>query len=113
MNFKTLIIKYEDLRDNTFEEFRKIINFIEDLKGTNNEINEEKLENSINSTSFSKLKNKEKMNGFGESTVSKDGKPINFFNLGFKNQWENLLPKEMSDKIKNEFINELKDLEYE
>ena len=53
------------------------------------------------------------MNGFGESTVSKDGKPINFFNLGFKNQWENLLPKEMSDKIKDEFINELKDLEYE
>ena len=59
MNFKTLIIKYEDLRDNTFEEFKKIINFIEDLKGTNNEINEEKLENSINSTSFSKLKNKD------------------------------------------------------
>jgi len=113
MNFKTLIIKYEDLRDNTFEEFRKIINFIEDLKGTNNEINEEKLENSINSTSFSKLKNKEKMYGFGESTVSKDGKPINFFNLGFKNQWENLLPKEISDKIKDEFINELKDLKYE
>ena len=62
---------------------------------------------------FFKLRNKEKMYGFGESTMTKDGKPINFFNLGFKNQWENLLPKEMSDKIKDEFINELKDLEYE
>ena len=113
MNFKTLIIRYEDLRDNTHEEFRKILNFIENLKGTNNIINEEKLTNSINSTNFSKLKNKEKMYGFGESTVSKDGKPINFFNLGFRNKWEELLPKKMSDKIRDEFNNELKDLKYE
>jgi len=113
INFKTLIVRYEDLRDNTLEEFKKIISFIEDLKETNNNINEEKLINSINSTDFSKLKNKEKMYGFGESTVNKDGKPIKFFNLGFKNQWEKLLPKEMSDKIKHEFNNELKDLKYE
>ena len=113
MNFKTLVIRYEDLRDNTHEEFVKILNFIENLKGTNNRIDEEKLRNSINSTNFSNLKNKEKMYGFGESTVSKDGKPISFFNLGFKNRWEKLLPKEMSEKIKNEFINELKELQYE
>ena len=101
MSFKTLIIRYEDLRDNTNEEFRKILNFIEDLKGTNKTINEEKMINSINSTNFSNLKNKEKLYGFGESAVSKDGKLINFFNLGFKNRWEKLLPKEMSDKIKD------------
>ena len=53
------------------------------------------------------------MYGFGESTVSKDGKPIDFFNLGFKNRWEKLLPREISDKIKDKFINELKDLKYE
>ena len=113
INFKTLIIKYEDLRDNTHEEFRKILKFIEDLKGTNNSINEEKMINSINATNFSSLKNKEKNYGFRESTVSEDGKPINFFNLGFKNKWEKLLPKVMSDKIKDKFINELKDLKYE
>ena len=113
MNFKTLIIRYEDLRDNTHEEFRKILNFVEDLKGTNNSINEEKMINSINSTDFSNLKNKEKLYGFGESSVSKDGKSINFFNLGFKNKWEKLLPKGISDKIKDQFIKELKDLKYE
>ncbi len=113
LNFKTLIIKYEDLRDNTYEEFNKILNFIENLKGTNNEINEEKMINSINSTSFSNLKNKEKLYGFGESTVSKDGKSINFFNLGFNNKWEKFLSKEISDKIKDQFLNELKELNYE
>ena len=113
MNFKTLIIRYEDLRDNTFEEFKKILNFVEELKGTNNDINEEKMVNSINSTNFSNLKNQEKIYGFGESAVSKDGKTINFFNLGFNNRWEKLLPKEISDKIKNQFMNELKDLKYE
>ena len=113
INFKTLIIRYEDLRDNTNEEFRKILNFVEDLKGTNNDIDEKKMINSINSTSFSNLKNKEKLYGFSERAASKDGKLINFFNLGFKNKWEKLLPKEMSDKIKDQFINELKDLKYE
>ena len=39
------------------------------LKGTNNSINEEKLLNSINSTEFSKLRNKEKMYGFGTKQI--------------------------------------------
>ena len=69
--------------------------------------------NSINSTNFSNLKNQEKIYGFGESAVSKDGKVINFFNLGFNNRWEKFLPKEISDKIKNQFMDELKDLKYE
>ena len=55
-NFKTLIIRYEDLQENAYDEFRKIVNFIEELKGTNNSINEKKLENSVNSTKFSNLK---------------------------------------------------------
>ena len=113
IKFKTLIIKYEDLQDNAYDEFTKIINFIEDLKGTNNKINEKKIINSINSTSFSNLKNKEKLYGFGEKAISKKGKEINFFNLGFKNRWEKILPKDMSDKIKDEFLNELKEFKYE
>ncbi len=113
INFKTLVVKYENLRDNEFDEFKKILNFIEELKGTKVPINEKKMINAIKSTSFKNLKNKEKLYGFGESAVAKDGKTINFFNLGFKNKWEELLPKEMADKIKDQFINELKDLNYE
>ncbi len=113
INFKTLIIRYEDLRDNASDQFKKIIDFVEDLKGTKSKIDEEKMINSINSTSFSNLKNKEKLYGFGESAISKDGEKKYFFNLGFKNRWEKLLPKEMSDKIKIEFNSELKELNYE
>ena len=56
--------------------------------------------NSINSTNFSNLKNQEKIYGFGESAVNKDGKAINFFNLGFNNRWEKLLSKKYRIKLK-------------
>ena len=35
------------------------------------------------------------------------------FNLGFKNKWQQNLPKEISSKIKDKFFNELKELQYE
>ena len=44
--------------------------------------------------------------------ISKDNK-TNFFNLGFKNKWQQNLPEEISNKIKNKFFNELKELNYE
>ena len=36
-----------------------------------------------------------------------------FFNLGFKNKWQQNLPEEISSKIKDKFFNELKELKYE
>ena len=113
INFETLMIRYEDLRENSYEEFRKILEFIEKLKGKNTKINEKKLVNSINSTNFSNLKNQEKLYGFGEASSSKNGETKSFFNLGFENDWKKLLPKEISKKITNKFNNELKELKYE
>ena len=37
----------------------------------------------------------------------------NFFNLGFKNKWQEILPEEISDKIKDKFFDEMKELKYE
>ena len=54
--------------------------------------------NAIKSTNFVNLKNKELNEKFDESVYSNDGKKINFFNLGFKNKWQNLLPRDMIDK---------------
>jgi hypothetical protein len=56
--FKTLFIKYEDLEENAYDEFWKILKFIEELTGKNEPINKRKFENSINSTNFSILKEK-------------------------------------------------------
>ena len=111
--FKVLFVKYEDLKDSKEETFSKIINFIELLKGNKNEkLNEKKFINSVNSTNFVNLKNKEANEGFGESYISRKGKKINFFNMGFKNNWKNLLSKDMVDKINKQFEEELRELGY-
>ena len=84
-----------------------------ELKNNKNEkFNESKFINSISSTHFVNLKNKEANEGFGESYMSKTGKKIDFFNMGFKNNWENLLPGNMVDKINKRFDEELKELGY-
>ena len=111
--FKTLFIKYEDLEENAYDEFWKIITFIEGLTGKKEPINKKKFENSISSTSFSNIKRKEKLQGFPESLTFKKDSRTNFFNLGFKNKWQQNLPEEISDNVKSKFFNELKELKYE
>ena len=110
--FKTLFIKYEDLEENAYDEFSKILTFIEELTGKNEPINKKKFNNSINSTNFSSLKRKEKLHGFKESPTFKKNIKTNFFNLGFKNKWQNNLPEEISTNINNKFFKEIKELKY-
>ena len=72
-----------------------------------------KLINSINSTNFSNLKNKEENEGFEESVYSKSGEKKRFFNLGFNNRWQKILPKNILNKLNNTLQNELNELGYE
>ena len=111
--FDVLFIKYEDLKDNKELIFKKILNFIEKLKGKENyKFDENKFYNSINSTNFVNLKNKENNEGFEESYTNKEGKKINFFNMGFKNDWRKLLPKDIIEEMNLKFENELTELGY-
>ena len=110
--FNTLFVRYEDLENNKLDIFRKIVNFINTLKKDNSPINEKKLVNSVNSTNFSNLKNKEKNEGFEESPYSKSGEKKSFFNLGFNNRWQKILPKNIIFKLNNTFQNDLNDLGY-
>ena len=112
-DFQTLFIKYEDLEDNKFDTFEKVINFINNLKKNKSSIDEKKLVNSINSTNFSNLRNKEEIEGFEESVYSKSGKKKRFFNLGFNNRWQKILPKNILIKLNNNLQNDLNDLGYE
>ena len=76
-------------------------------------LNEKKFLNSIKSTNFSNLKNKELNEGFDEKVSSKKtGKVINFFNLGFNNRWQKLLPSGIKEKLNKKFEKELKELNY-
>ena len=112
-NFEVLFIKYEDFETNKEETFKKVILFINKLTNRSHKIDEKKFENSIKSTNFTNLKNKELNEGFEESVFSnKTGKKINFFNLGFNNRWQKLLPTDIKEKIFLYYNNELKELNY-
>ena len=71
-----------------------------------------KLINSISSTNFTNLRNKEEMEGFEESVYSSSGEKKRFFNLGFNNRWQKILPKNILLKLNNTFQNDLNDLGY-
>ena len=61
-----------------------------------------------------RLKNKEKIEGFYESVVSKKtGKKVNFFNLGFNNRWEKILDKKLINKMNDIFKPDFEYLGYE
>ena len=112
--FKTLFIKYEDLENKKEDTFLNIINFLNNVKNNSEIIDDKKFKNSIKSTNFVNLKNKEKNEGFYESVVSKKtGKKINFFNLGFNNRWEKILDRNTINKMNDIFKSDLEQLGYE
>ena len=110
--FKTLFIKYEDFENNKLDTFKKIVIFINSLKQNESLIDEKKFINSINSTNFSNLRNKEENEGFEESVYSKTGEKKRFFNLGFNNRWQKILPKNILLKLNNTFQDDLNELGY-
>ena len=107
LNFgKKIIIKYENLINNPFENFLKVITFLNDLYGL--KINEEKIKKSISSTTFSKLQSLEKKSGFIEHA----SKNTVFFKKGKIGIWKNKLNKETVKKIEKNFEKEMKELGY-
>ena len=87
--------------------------FINRLLQNNDKLDENKLLNSIKSTNFSNMKNKELNEGFEESVISKKtGKKLNFFNLGFNNRYQKILEDNFKKKMNLNFQNDLKELGY-
>ena len=111
--FKKMVIKYEDLENNTFKTLKNLIIYINGLFQVNEKIDEIKINNCIKTTNFEILKHKEKKEGFPENVYSKKtNKKIDFFNLGPKNKWRKVVPKEFHEKINNIFKEDLKNLKY-
>ena len=111
--FKKMVIKYEDLEKNTYKTLKNLITYINGLCQVNEKIDEIKINNCIKTTSFEILKHKEKKEGFSENVYSKKTKKkIDFFHLGSKNKWREIVPKEFQEKINNIFEKDLKNLKY-
>jgi len=110
INKNFLLIKYEDLILNPNTEFKKIADYITNI--LNLKFSKEQIKKSINESSFENLKNLEEKNGFIESIKDLKNKKKIFFNLGPKNNWEEILNKKHVDKIVTSFNSEMKELGY-
>ena len=112
-DFPIKIIKYEDLLNKTYSTFEDLIKFVNNILKINQEVNEKKLNNSINSTSFEELKKYEKNYGFSEAVSSKnDLKTIPFFYLGPDNNWRKILDDDFQKKLNLIFERSLKFFSY-
>ena len=72
--FKKIVIKYEDLENDTFKTLKNLIIYINTLYQTNDKVDEQKINNCIKTTNFEILKNKEKKEGFSENVYSEKTK---------------------------------------
>ncbi len=107
-------IKYEDLTEQTYSVVLDIIKFIYKITNNSNKIDKNKLKIAINSTSFDKLKQMEKTDGFSEAVSSlTTNEKITFFNLGPKNDWRKILNENLKDRINQVFEKNLKELSYD
>jgi len=104
-NMPKVIVRYEDLLDNCYSNFYKIIDFLSKILGF--KINEEQLKFSIEFSNFEKLQKDEKKLGFFENSGN-----TNFFRCGKKEYWKNELSLSQVKKIEKEFEEEMKFLGY-
>ena len=112
-SFRTIIIKYEDLENNSEKILTDLIRFINNLLNNNKGVDYQKFKKAIETTNFSILKKKENKDGFFEAMFSKkESKKIPFFNLGFKSDWKKVLDKKIVEVIEKKFGREMKDIGY-
>ena len=102
---KIHFVRYEDLINDTKNEFLKILEYLKNIVNFN--IDEQKLNKAIIETSFDNLSNMELKNGFIEQSWEK-----NFFRKGKIGDWKESLDNKLSKKIEDTFYKEMKYLGY-
>ena len=93
--FDSLIIRYEDMIQDPFNTFSKIIKYIE--KKTTISFDEALIRKTIELTSFKNLQNKENIGEFKEAAHGI------FFRRGEINQWKKNLPNKIIKKLEDSF----------
>ena len=103
-NKNYLLIKYEDLLKNPKIEFLKITEYLKKITNLNFNGDIDKI---INECTFDNLKNQENKKGFKEAAKNQK-----FFFLGPKNNWKEILEKNICEEIEIKFYKEMKELNY-
>jgi len=111
--YPSLIIKYEDLIIDTASVFKKVLEFIKKITNSKNNIDKQKLLKCVENCKFLNLKTMEREKGFDESMVDKKtGEKITFFNLGEKNNFKDILEKNLINEMNDYFKYQLKKYKY-
>ncbi|MDC0940083.1 sulfotransferase domain-containing protein [Candidatus Pelagibacter sp.] len=108
-----LLVKYEDIIKDKENIFLNILRFIHKLANLKFSIDNKKLKNIMETTSFENMQKLEKNFGFEESVkIKKDSKKNTFFKYGPKVNTPESLPPEVKKKLEVSFKNEMKELGY-
>ena len=101
-----IIVKFEDLVNNSKKTFSKIITFIQKKQKIKFDI--DKFDNCLKSINFNNLKKIELTFGFDEKSSSGN----NFFRKGLVDEWKKELPEEIIDEIERKYYDEMKEIGY-
>ena len=110
---KYLLVKYEDLINDTEKTFLNILKFIAHLGRVKFSYDKEKFKNTLKTTSFEMMQKLEAKESFVEASENlQTGEKIKFFNLGIKNDWKKLLDEKIKENLEKELEEEMKELKY-
>ena len=108
-----MLVRYEDLINDTEKTFLNILKFIAHLGRVKFSLDKKKFENTLKTTGFEKMQALEAKGSFAESKEDKStGKKIKFFNMGIKNDWKKLLNKNIRETLDEELADEMRELNY-
>ena len=99
------LVKYEDMIKEPTNTFYKILKYINLFKSF--DLDEKKIKNAIETTSFKNLSKMENEKGFKEL-----GSGSNFFRKGKIGDWQESLEPRLAKEIENNFKKEMKELGY-
>ncbi len=102
---KILVIKYEDMVLDSYNTFKKIINYLNEVDQL--QVDEEKLRKAMKQTEFGELQKLEKKHGFVEK-----GEGELFFRKGKTGSWKDELSTNLIKKIEKAFYKEMTELGY-
>ena len=104
--YPKLILKYEDLHSDTFQNFKKILNFINDFQKT--DITDAKIKQTLDLCNIKNLSKLEEAQGFHEKLPNEE----KFFRNGSIDEWKSKLEEHQIKKIEKAFYKEMKELKY-
>jgi len=103
---KFLLVKYEDMLEDTYKELKKITKF------ANFHITDEKIRKAVQACDFSILQKKELEVEDKANAIKNTRKDIKFFRKGKSGQWKDVLTEEQLKQIYDKFGYQMKMLGY-